>query len=291
MRRPSLSKIKEGIKQVTERINGLKERLKKKKGKTYFVLTPADAKNLIESGKLNEFDTIIVDEEMPDVPLFAPITREPKKKAKKSKKKKKKAEEPTTPPAPLPASAISARAETKTGPEQATLIRDKDGRLTIKPVDIPYSGVAGFRKKLACVFVILIICSSIVSLVLPLLTSPTDNGEFDDLTTYYSVYAWLARTDTPDDHIPCAMKLYFFENDTWHELASHNWGQGIVYHDFGKLPLDKLGSVRASIEWGTWSPAPTIVSPFTLDSAVGYQLLTYAWTEYTITVELVGSAY
>lgn len=288
MRRPNLSKIKEGIRQVTERINVLKKRLKRKKGKAYFVLTPADAKNLIESGKLNEFDTIIVDEEMPDVPLFAPITREPKKKAKK---KKKKVEELTTPPAPPPASVISARAESPPTPEQATLSRDKDGRLMIKPVDIPYSGGAGFRKKLACVFVILIICSSIVSFVLPLLTSPTGNDEFDELTTYYSVYAWLAHTDTPDDHISCAMNLYFFENDTWHELASHNWGQGIVYHDFGKVPLSMLCNVRASVEWGTWSPPPTVVSPFTLDSVAGYQLLTYAWVEYTITVELVGSAY
>lgn len=286
MRRPKLPNLSK----IRERFMRLRKRLKRKKGKTYFVLTPTDAKELLESGKLNEFDTITVDEEMPNVPLFAPIAREPKKKAKKSKKKKKKVEEPTTPPAPPPVSGISARAETKVGPEQATLIRDKDGKLTIKPVDIPYSGGAG-RKRLACVFVILIICSSIVSLVLPLLTTPTGNDEFDELTTYYSVYAWLAYTDTPDEQIPCAMKFYFFENDTWHELVSHNWGQGIILHDFGKAPLGMLCSVRASVEWGTWSPAPAVHSPFTLDSAVGYQLLTYAWVEYTITVELIGSAY
>jgi hypothetical protein len=185
-----------------------------------------------------------------------------------------------------------ARADEDSDSEQATFTRDEEGKLALEPIHMTYSvSNTSFRKRLAYLLILLIVCSSVVSVLLPFIQLPAGFDGFEDLDEYYTVNAWLAYTDSPDEHIPCAMMFYFFENDTWHELETHDWGLNTTHHEFGKVPLNTICNVRASVEWGTWSPAPTTTSPFTLDNVFGYQLLTYAWNEFTISVEIIGSAY
>ena len=121
-----------------------------------------------------------------------------------------------------------------------------------------------------------------------LVPEPNDGGggnpDWDDLSNYYEVYAWMYPTDNPSNHLKTAMRLYVYENGTWIEKVFHDYNNMAEDHYFGKIPLGNYSCVRASLDWGLWSRAPDFDIAVML-SAKGEQFQEFEWGNYTIHVD------
>lgn len=170
--------------------------------------------------------------------------------------------------------------------------RDSKGRLTIKSIDI--GAKDHFRRNvIAGVVILLVVCSGLTFAVNNWPEPAGGNPDWNTLSEYFVVNAWMAKTDKMSEHVLSAMTLWIYNttgnSSVWQQVVEHSYNDMQKNHYFGRVPLGTWVTIRASLEWGNWSVAAGFPRALMLNSTHGSDEVQWYFYDYTITMTIEGS--